>query len=150
VWAANLYARSSGTLFTTHDRDLFLPPDPPNLLRAWDACATAGLTMWSGGEPLDAPRDLERAQAVVHRSANTSAVSDTGVQIDLTLLMAGFTFEEVWTRRRTFLIEGVPIPVARLSDIVASKAHAGRPKDRLFLAAHEDALRQLLRADEGP
>jgi hypothetical protein len=41
-------------------------------------------------------------------------------------------------------VERVDIPVARLSHIVASKAAAGRPKDHLFLATHEEALRSLL------
>jgi hypothetical protein len=58
--------------------------------------------------------------------------------------MAGFDFESVFARRRTFLLEDVPVPVARLRDIVASKATAGRDKDRLFLAAHSDALRSLI------
>jgi len=40
-------------------------------------------------------------------------------------------------------VEGVALPVASLRDIVASKAAVGRPKDRLFLATHEEALREL-------
>jgi hypothetical protein len=58
--------------------------------------------------------------------------------------MAAFEFEDVWSRRRTFAVQGVKVPVASLSDIVASNAAVGRPKDQLFLATHEDALRQLL------
>jgi len=58
--------------------------------------------------------------------------------------MAGFEFADVWAKRRTFKVQGVDVPVAALSDIVSSKAAAGRPKDQLFLATHEDALRQLL------
>ena len=34
VSGANYYARSGGTLFKTRDPDLFLPPDPENLLCA--------------------------------------------------------------------------------------------------------------------
>jgi hypothetical protein len=69
--------------------------------------------------------------------------------IDLTLLMAGFDFEDVWPRRRVFKVEGVGVPVASLKDIVASKAAAGRPKDRLFLVTHEEALRELGRRRRG-
>jgi len=58
--------------------------------------------------------------------------------------MAGFEFEQVWTSRRVFTVAGVDLPVARLSQIVASKAAAGRPKDRLFLETHKEALRELL------
>lgn len=67
-----------------------------------------------------------------------------GMQVDMTLVMAGFDFETVWKERRVFRDAAARIPVARLSHIVASKAAAGRPKDRLFLASHEEALRQLL------
>jgi hypothetical protein len=63
--------------------------------------------------------------------------------------MAGFAFDDVWPRRRVFKVEGVEIPVASLKDIVASKAAAGRPKDRLFLATHEEALRELGRRRRG-
>jgi hypothetical protein len=38
----------------------------------------------------------------------------------------------------------VEIPGGRLSHIVESKARAGREKDRLFLASHADALRDLM------
>ena len=58
--------------------------------------------------------------------------------------MKAFDFETVWNERREFLIEGVPIPTARLLHIVESKQAAGRDKDKLFLATHLDALKQLL------
>ena len=53
----------------------------------------------------------------------------------------------VWNERLTFLVEAEEIPVARLSHIVQSKAAAGREKERLFLAVHADALKQLLGND---
>ena len=130
-------------IFTTEDRDLFLPPDAQNELRAWRACRKGGLELWSGDELLGEPLDLSLAEQVVSRRALVRVRGDD-LLIDLTLVMAGFEFEDVWARRRTFTVEGVKVPVAALSDIVASKAAAGRPKDQLFLATHEDALRQLL------
>jgi hypothetical protein len=66
------------------------------------------------------------------------------LEIDLTLVMASLDFETAWRDRRLFRSSGVQIPVARLAHIVQSKAAAGRPKDRLFLATHEEALRQML------
>ncbi len=144
VAGANYYARAAGMVFTTEDRDLFLPPDADNLVRAWAACEAAGLSLWVGNEPLDMPRDDQLARAVIDRRAGTTALGEQELQVDLTLVMAGFNFEEVWPRRRTFVVDGVPIPVALLTDIVQSKANVGRPKDRLFLATHEDAIRQLL------
>jgi hypothetical protein len=143
VAGANYYARSAGTVFTTQDRDLFLPAASRNALAAWRACRELGLELWCGDEPLGAPLDLTLAKAVVDRKALVRAESE-GLTIDLTFVMGGFDFAAVWARRRRFRVGGVSIPVARLSDIVASKAAAGRPKDRLFLATHEEALRGLL------
>ena len=65
--------------------------------------------------------------------------------MDLTLVMAGFDFDAVWEGRRAFKVEGVPVPTARLLHIIESKRAAGRPKDQLFLATHQDALEQLLK-----
>jgi len=143
VAGANYYARSTGTVFTTEDRDLFLPAIPRNELSAWRVCRELGLELWCGDEPLGAPLDLVLAKAVVSRKALVRAEGER-LTIDLTLVMAGFEFEAVWRNRRRFRVRGVSIPVARLTDIVASKAAAGRPKDRLFLATHEEALRDLI------
>ena len=143
VWGANFYASAAGAVFTTHDRDLFLPSDADNLMCAWDACEMAGLALWSGDEPLDTPHDRLIADAVVARRALTRASRDA-LHVDLTLVMGGFDFDHVWNERRQFVVESVEIPVARLAHIVESKAAAGREKDRLFLATHAEALRQLL------
>jgi len=149
VAGANYFASAAGVLFTTQDRDLLLPPDPDNLMRAWDACEAAGLALWANGEPLDTPHDRLVADAVVARLALTCATRGD-LQIDLTLVMAGFEFERVWNERRLFIVDGVEIPVARLAHIVESKAAAGREKDRLFLATHAEALRQLLGPPKNP
>jgi hypothetical protein len=143
VWGANYHAHSAGVIFTTEDRDLFLPTDAANELKTWMACRREGFELWSGGEPLGEPLDAFLAEKVVSNRALVRA-NGNDLLIDLTLVMAGFEFEDVWARRRTFTVQGVDVPVAALSDIVASKAAAGRPKDQLFLATHEDALRQLL------
>ena len=148
VAGANYFAANAGTLFTTEDRDLFLPLDPENLLRAWKSCEAAGLTLWSGNEPLDMSHDRVIADAVVGRRALVRAQDEQGLLVDLTLVMDGFDFETVWNERRTFVADGVDLPVARLSHIVRSKAAAGRDKDRLFLATHADALKQILTSGE--
>lgn len=143
VAGANYFAPAGGAAFTTEDRDLFLPTDADNLMRAWDACEAAGLTLWAGDEPLDTPHDRLIADAVVSRRALTRATKGE-LHVDLTLVMAGFEFETVWQERSRFVVDGVEIPVARLRHIVESKAAAGREKDRLFLATHAEALRQLM------
>ena len=144
VAGANYYAAAASVLFATRDRDLFLPPDPDNLMRAWRACESLGLELTSSGEPLDQPRDLWLAQQIVDRRALTRADDGRGLEVDLTLVMAGFEFEAAWTSRQKFTVDLVELPVAQLVHIVASKAAAGRPKDRLFLETHKEALRELL------
>jgi hypothetical protein len=84
---------------------------------------------------------------VVARRILTTATGHEGLAVDLSLVMAGFTFARVWRRRRVFRVNGVDVPVARLADIVTSKAAAGRLKDRLFLATHAEALEHLVGAD---
>jgi predicted nucleotidyltransferase len=144
VAGANYYAHAATVVFTTQDRDLFLPPDPGNLEAAVQVCSNLGLSLWSGDEPLDTPRDRWLAERIVERRALVRASDGRGLDVDLTLVMAGFEFETVWAERRIFIAQGVEVPVARLAHIVESKAATGREKDRLFLATHADALRQLL------
>ena len=144
VWGANLHAHRAGVVFTTQDHDLFLPADATNLVAAWRACEACGLRLSSAGEPLDEPRDLFLAERVVGQRALVHATDEEDLQVDLTFVMAGFEFDDVWAQRTTYALSGVEIPVARLKHIVASKAAAGRDKDRLFLATHDEALRQLL------
>jgi len=55
VAGANYYARSATEVFTTKDRDLFVPPDASNLLSAWHASRESGYDLWSGQEPLGEP-----------------------------------------------------------------------------------------------
>lgn len=146
VGGANLYAPGGAALFTTKDRDLFLPGDQDNLLRCWTACEAVSLRLWSGDEPLDRPRDRFLADRVIERRALTRATA-SNLEVDLTLVMAGFDFDAVWNERRRFVVDDVEIPVARLLHIITSKHAAGRDKDRLFLATHRDALEQLLKRE---
>lgn len=147
VGGANYYALDGSSVFLTEDRDLFLPPDPENLVQCWAGCEAAGLELWSGDEPLDKPRDRWLADRVVEKRALTRATG-ADLKIDLTLVMAGFEFDAVWTERRIFNLDEIDIPVARLLHIVTSKHAVGRDKDRLFLATHREALQELLGREE--
>jgi len=144
VAGANYYASDAATVFTTHDRDLLLPHDADNLLRAWRACAACGLQLRASREPLDEPRDLWLAEQVVSRRALTQATDGGELHVDLTFVMGAFEFDDIWRERRAFIDDGREIPVARLMHIVKSKAQAGRAKDRLFLATHAEALQEML------
>lgn len=144
VGGANYFAQSPGYTFQTEDRDLFLPPDPDNLVRAWEACEALGLELTSSREPLDRPRDAWLARRIVDLRALTRANDGADLRVDLTLVMAGFEFDEVWRERREFPVDGATLHVARLLHIVRSKTLAGRPKDHLFLETHSAELKELL------
>ena len=149
VGGANYYARGGGAVFVTEDFDLFLPPDPINARRAWSASESLDLDLWVGDEPLDRPRDLALARAICSRRALVR-VSGRGLAADFTMVMGGWTFAHVYQKRRDFRVRGVRVPVASLRDIVESKAAAGRPKDRLFLATHEEELQDLMKPLRAP
>jgi hypothetical protein len=148
VWAANYYAQHGGQVFTTDDRDLFVPPNPANLLNAWKASRESGYELWAGDEPLGEPLDPWLAERVVSTRSNTRAIHPDGVVVDFTLEMKGFDFETVWNTRRVFRVADLDIPVAKLSHIVESKAKVNRLKDQLFLATWDEALRDLMKDDE--
>lgn len=99
---------------------------------------------------MDDPREDQLARAVVDRRALTRVSDGAKLDVDLSLVMTGFTFEQVYSVCRAFVVGSVEIPVAKLSHILESKAKAGRAKDRLFLATHADALRRLLADDAKP
>jgi hypothetical protein len=145
VSGANLYGPGGQAVFTTDDFDLLVPLDPDNLVQAWTACEDTALDLWVANEPLDRPRDRWLAERIIERRTLTRATGPDDLMVDLTLVMKGFEFDLVWAERRTFVIEGVDVPTARLRHIVESKHATGRDKDKLFLATHKDALEQLLK-----
>lgn len=71
VAGANYFAPAAGAVFTTQDRDLFLPLDPENLMRAYRG--TASLRRGSAGncppvgQPFTADVELLRSIAVADR-----------------------------------------------------------------------------------
>jgi len=117
-------------------------------LTAGGRCAVPKASSYGVATNPSASRSTMCSRQVVSRYALVRAVGQ-GMFVDLTLVMADSAFAEIWSRRRVFKVKGVDVPVASLKDIVASKAAVGRPKDRLFLATHEDALRQLGRRRRG-
>ncbi len=137
VGGANFHTLDPAEPFDTGDLDLLLPLDGENLTRAWDACGRLGLQM-KGGDP----------ERVVAERLTTRATRPGELVLDLSLEISAFAFDDVWAERRTFLVDGVEIPVARLSQIIRSKAATNREQDRRFLATHAERLRRMLDEDE--
>jgi hypothetical protein len=149
VAGANYHALAGQTLFATQDFDLFLPADAGNELAALEICKRSSFELTANDEPLEEPLDLDLAERIVANLATIRCWRADGLEVDLNLVMAGFDFDEVWSQRVLFTVEGVSIPVARLEHIVRSKRTAGRVKDRLFLEAHRDELERLMKRRKG-
>ena len=144
ITGVNFYVIRRHVPFNTGDCDVFLPPDPKNLVACWQVMDAQGFELTSHGEPLEIPLDLWLAERVVERRAVIQALGPGDLRLDLTLTMKGFYFESLWAERRTFIVERQEIPVAPLSRIVESKKAAGRDKDVLFFVSREEILRELL------
>ncbi len=149
VGGADLHAALYEARFLTQDLDIFLPPDAENLVACWQACERAGLTLWCNREPLDTPRDSWLARRVVSQRTLTTAMGPDIVPTDLTLVMGSLEFEDVWLRRGPGSLDRELVYLARMSDIVASKREANRPKDITFLEQNHALIERIL-ADEAP
>ena len=142
VFGINLYAERAGTVLTTADCDLLLPPDAEALSKALECLKGLGYAFEAGGEPFlaDSPGILPD---VVRARANIVAYRP-GAQLDLALEIAGCDFPSLWKRHRRFRVEGGILRVAPLKDLIRSKELAGRPKDKLFLETYREALSKML------
>jgi hypothetical protein len=105
-------AAPDGTVVRARYHELFLPPEPENALRAWRACEAARLELWAGGAPLGAPLDLWLAEHVVASRVRVRATDRMGLLVDLSLLVEGFDFDDLWPDRRSSTIDGVEVPFA--------------------------------------
>ena len=142
AFGINLYAQAVGVVVNTADCDVLLPPDPDNLGRAVRILEELGYELEAGGEPLiDADEAILRG--IVRALACVRAVRESA-HIDLPLGMAGADFESLWRDQREARIGNQVIRVAPLAALIRSKEIANRPKDRLFLEVHKDALLQAL------
>lgn len=141
VSGANLYAPSGGAVFVTEDHDLFLPPDANNLVRAWQACQSSGLELWSGAEPLERPRNEWLARRVVEHRALTRGTGTGDLQVDLTLVMAAYDFETVWHDRRQFVIDDVEIAGTRSTGCSKRRSNGLPLSVRRFCVRRVEAMR---------
>jgi hypothetical protein len=116
-------AAPDGTVVRARYHELFLPPEPDNALRAWRACEAAGLELWAGGEPLGGPLDLWLGEHVVAGRVRVRATDRKGLLVDLSLLVEGFEFDELWPGRRSCAIDGVEVPFAE------ARPHASEPAE---------------------
>jgi hypothetical protein len=114
VGGANHYATDPSAYFKTYDRDLFVPPDPANLVEAWAACEALGLALTCSGETLDMPRDLWLAERIVQNRALTPPLPRDARRGAARAPAEGrAAADRLTTARRRTPAAGAPLPSSR-------------------------------------
>ena len=114
----------------TLDVDILIEATPDNARRAVQALRDAGL----GTAFLLEPDELLGKQIVI---------LDDWLPVDVQTATPGIDFAQAWERREVMTVDGVPVNVLSLEDLIASKEAAGRPEDLEDVAA----LRRIQRGD---
>ena len=131
VLIGNAAAALQGAPVTTVDFDFFFRKTPRNMTKVKALAKALHATVLRPYYPVS---DLFR---VVR--------DDDGLQVDLMATAHGLrSFEGVRARASVLTIDGVPITVASLADIIKSKRAAGRPRDKAVIEilekAHAEAI----------
>jgi len=105
-----------GLYRVTVDLDIAVEASAANVERLMQALMDAGMTTASPS----AAQDILRQDITVF---------DDALRVDVFTRAPGLVFAEAWARRRTEMVQGVPVHFASLDDLIASKQAAGRPVD---------------------
>ncbi len=133
VLIGNAGAALQGAPVTTVDFDFLFRKTPRNLAKLKVFAAALHATVL---RPYYPASDLYR---VVR--------DDDGLQVDFMAIVHGLrSYEGVRARATIVAVEGVPISVAALADIVKSKRAAGRPRDKAVLEILEKSLEEANRS----
>lgn len=111
----------------TGDLDLWVRPTPDNARRVWSALTAFGAPL---GEITT--EDLATAEVVFQIGVEPA-------RIDILTSVTGLTFEEAWSRRAQFEVEGRVLPFLSREDLIRNKSALARPRD---LADIDDLRRQ--------
>lgn len=134
VLIGNAAAALQGAPVTTVDFDFFFRKTAPNLKKIRALADALHATVM---RPYYPASDLYRV------------VRDDGLQVDFMAAIHGIrSFEGVRDRATTVEIEGTPIRVASLADIIKSKKAAGRPRDLAVIGVLEKALEESVQAQK--
>ncbi len=133
-------ARLHDTGHATVDIDICPSRSEANLERLAAALRVLGSRLRVEGEPGGIAFDPHPQQL---RQMSTLTLLSMHGPVDLCFAPAGFVdgYEALLPGRVVVVVSGVGVPVASLTDVVASKRAAGRPKDIVALPALEARLR---------
>lgn len=146
VMIGGLGARLHGSTAVTNDLDVCYARDRENLDRLAAALHELGATLRDADDDVPFRADARALAAGDHFTVWTRAGA-----LDLLGTPEGVEGYEALARRATvFEIEGLPVPVASLDDLIAMKLAAGRPKDLIeveVLSALRDEVDERERRD---
>ena len=117
----------------TADIDLWVRCSEENAKRVWQALCRFGAPL----------QDLTLADL-----ATPDIVFQIGVEprrIDILTSIEAVTFDEAWPRRKSIVVDAIPIPVIGRDDLLKNKQNTGRTKDRAdaeWLEAHPSTPEQ--------
>ena len=111
---------------TTKDLDLWIGVTPDNVSRVVDAIRAFGF---------DLPN---LTPALVSTPGNIIRMGHPPIRIEIFNEIPGVEFATCHARRYTIEVDGLPIPVIALDDLIANKTATGRAQDR----ADVEALRR--------
>lgn len=112
---------SHGYMRLTNDIDIFIEPTRENAQRTLAALRDVGYDV----------TDLTVDQVLTKKILFRQYILAT----DIHPSASGATFKTVWKNKKADTIEGVPVFVASLDDLIKMKRAANRPKDREDLKA---------------
>jgi predicted nucleotidyltransferase len=122
-------AALQGAPVTTDDFDFYFRPTRPNLKKLEEIARDLHTTLKQPHYPLSS----------MYRISSPSL----GVQVDMMGKVFGVrSFESVRSRATKALINGCPIMVASLEDVISMKMAADRPKDRAVMPVLVETLRE--------
>jgi hypothetical protein len=112
---------------TTGDLEIWVRPTAENAERVWHALVTFGA-------PFDELRldDLSTPGIVFQ-------IGIAPARIDILTAATGLEFDQAWSRRETFDVDGRELPFLSREDLIRNKLAVGRPRD---LADVDDLRRE--------
>ena len=131
-----------GSSYPTYDVDVAYQVEPNNLERLATALRSVDARLW--GAPADVPFILDANSLAA--GANFTFVTTLG-SIDILAHPDGSPpYEQLKARARAIRIEGLPVLVASLDDLIRMKEAAGRPKDLLMASEYRVLADELNRS----
>lgn len=137
VLIGNAAAALQGAPVTTIDLDFMFRETPGNLRKLKGLATRLKAVVMRPFYPVSALYRVTR--------------EEDSLQVDFMVTIHGIrSYEGLRSRATTIEIDGVPLRVASLADIIKSKRAAGRPRDRAVLEVLERAYKEASRPKGAP